>query len=205
MAPTSSVRPAPRLQIIGGIGVEKSAAHGSPSLLLKQAGADCGFSQPAKPGVSPCRRWPIPSIIFVGLQIARHLRFCGAEGCAQLPASSRMIKKQERLLLRNEYLVAENRILKAQIPGGCVCQTRIGRRLARLAIDWAVEPSARWRMQPCRTPFWGGIDGLSPASSMVANHVEALADPVSIGGSSSSLCAWPKRIPLGAMIASSGR
>ena len=26
-------------------------------------------------GVSPCRRWPIPSIIFLGLQIARHLRF----------------------------------------------------------------------------------------------------------------------------------
>ena len=75
MAPTSSVRPAPRLRIIGGIRVEKSAAHGSPSLLLKQAGADCGFSQPAKPGVSPCRRWPIPSIIFLGLQIARHLRF----------------------------------------------------------------------------------------------------------------------------------
>jgi hypothetical protein len=75
MAPTGSVRPAPRLRIIGGIGVEKSAAHGSPSLLFKQAGADCGFSQPAKPGVSPCRRWPIPSIIFLGLQIARHLRF----------------------------------------------------------------------------------------------------------------------------------
>jgi hypothetical protein len=50
-----------------------------------------------------------------------------------------------------------------------------------------------------------GIDGLSPASWMVANHVEALADPESIGGSSSSLSAWPKRIHLGAMIASSGR
>jgi hypothetical protein len=60
-------------------------------------------------------------------------------------------------------------------------------------------------MQPRRTPFWGGIDGWSPASSMVPNHVEALADPESIGGSSSSLCAWPKRIHLGAMIASSGR
>jgi hypothetical protein len=41
----------------------------------------------------------------------------------------------QQLLLRNEYLAAENRILKAQIGGGCVCQTRIGRRLARLAID----------------------------------------------------------------------
>jgi hypothetical protein len=41
----------------------------------------------------------------------------------------------QELLLRNEYLAAENRILKAQIRGRLCLSTRTGRRLARLAID----------------------------------------------------------------------
>jgi hypothetical protein len=111
----------------------------------------------------------------------------------------------QQLLLRNEYLAAENRILKAQIRGRlCLSNAdratlgEIGHRLGRRALGEVANAALP-------DTILGRIDGWSPASSMVANHVEALADPVSIGGSSSSLCAWPKRIPLGAMIASSGR
>ena len=87
------------------------------------------------------------------------------------------------LLLRNEYLAAENRILKAQVRGR-LCLSNADR--ATLGEVGHRLHTARWQMQRCRTQSWGGIDGLSPASSMVPNHVVVLADRESIRGSSGS-------------------
>ena len=55
----------------------------------------------------------------------------------------------QELLLRNEYLVAENRILKSQLKGRLKLSDV--RSSARLDIDWAERPSARWRLPPCPT------------------------------------------------------
>jgi hypothetical protein len=77
----------------------------------------------------------------------------------------------QELLLRNEYLAAENGILKAQLKGRPPSE----RSLARLAIDWAARRSARWRLPPCRTPSWHGTEGSLLASSMDRGHVEPQA------------------------------
>jgi putative transposase len=47
----------------------------------------------------------------------------------------------QELLLRNEYLVAENRILKAQLNGLRLSDAE--RSSGRLAFDCAAKPSAR--------------------------------------------------------------
>ena len=79
------------------------------------------------------------------------------------------------LLLRNEYLAAENRILKTQLKGRLRFSDaeraklgEIGHRLGRKAL-------ARWRLLPCQTPSWHGTEGSSPASSMDRGHVEPRA------------------------------
>lgn len=111
----------------------------------------------------------------------------------------------QQLLLRNEYLAAENRILKAQIRGRlCLSNAdratlgEIGHRLGRRALGEVANAALPdtilgWYRRLVARKFDGCKSRRRPA------------DPESIGGSSSSLCAWPKRIPLGAMIASSGR
>ena len=78
------------------------------------------------------------------------------------------------LLLRNEYLAAENRILKAQLKGRLKLSDA-ERAKARLAIDWVARHSARWRLPPCRTPSWHGTEGSSPASSMARRNGEPRA------------------------------
>jgi hypothetical protein len=72
----------------------------------------------------------------------------------------------QELLLRNEYLAAENRILRGQLKwrlrlseGERATLGEIGRRLG-------ARRSARWRLLLGRTPFWGGTEGLSLANSM---------------------------------------
>src|SRR6266581_5778725 len=56
----------------------------------------------------------------------------------------------QELLARNEYLAAENRILKAQLKGRMKLSD--AERPARSVIDWAARFSARWPRSPGRTP-----------------------------------------------------
>jgi hypothetical protein len=77
----------------------------------------------------------------------------------------------QELLARSEYLAAENRILKAQVKGGCGSRTPSEPRLARSVIDWAARFSPRWRMWPGRTPSWLGTASSSPANSMARRPV----------------------------------
>jgi hypothetical protein len=69
----------------------------------------------------------------------------------------------QELLLQNEYLAAENLILRAKLPSRLrlsdpdrATLAEIGKRLGRKAMQ---SP----------TPFWLGIDGSSPRNSMAQN------------------------------------
>ena len=55
----------------------------------------------------------------------------------------------QELLLRNEYLAAENGILKAQLKGCLRLSDAERAKLGEMAIDWAANPSARWRLPLC--------------------------------------------------------
>ena len=78
----------------------------------------------------------------------------------------------QELLLRNEYLAAENRILKAHLKGGLMLSDteratlgEIGRRLGRKLLGELANVASR-------TPSWPGTASSSPASSMARRNVE---------------------------------
>ena len=65
----------------------------------------------------------------------------------------------QELLLRNEYLATENRILKAQLKGRLLLTEAERATLADTAIG---SGARRWRKSPQppnRRPFWAGIGG----------------------------------------------
>src|SRR5215472_9240503 len=76
----------------------------------------------------------------------------------------------QELLLQNEYLAAENRLLRAHLPARLRLSdperstlAEIGKRLGRKAL-------AQCRVWPNRTPFWPGIGGSVPRKfDMVPN------------------------------------
>jgi len=79
----------------------------------------------------------------------------------------------QKLLARSEYLVAENRILKAQLKGRPklldaerTALAEIGHRLGRKVL-------ARWPTWLDRTRFWLGTASLSSASLMARRLVGA--------------------------------
>jgi hypothetical protein len=86
----------------------------------------------------------------------------------------------QELLLRNEYLAAENQILRGQLKGRPKLSDAERAKSARLVVDWAAWHSAMLRLPLCRIPFWDGTEGSSRASSM-ARSIEAQADPGSRG------------------------
>jgi hypothetical protein len=57
----------------------------------------------------------------------------------------------QELLARNEYLAAENRILKAQLKGRLKLSDAERATLGEIGHDWAARFSARWRMWPGRS------------------------------------------------------
>jgi hypothetical protein len=74
----------------------------------------------------------------------------------------------QELLARNEYLAAENRILKAHLRSS---RTPSGLRSVRSVTVWAARFSAMWQQWLSRTPFWFGTASSSPANSMVRRPV----------------------------------
>jgi hypothetical protein len=78
----------------------------------------------------------------------------------------------QELLLRNEYLVAENRMLKGQLKGRLRLSDGERANVGEIGHRLAVRPSARWRRSRCRTQSWHGTEGSSLASSMDRGHVE---------------------------------
>jgi hypothetical protein len=82
----------------------------------------------------------------------------------------------QELLLRNEYLAAENRILKAQIMGRLLLSeeekatlAEIAHRLGRKALEKVKQPN------PIR--FWAGIGSSSQTNLMDRDFASEWADP----------------------------
>jgi len=110
----------------------------------------------------------------------------------------------QELLLRNEYLAAENRILKAQIKGRLLLSeeekatlAEIAHRLGRKALEevaGAAQPDTilGWYRKLIAKKF-----------DLDRDFANEWADPELLRKSSDSSCAWQKRIPVGAMIGSS--
>jgi putative transposase len=78
----------------------------------------------------------------------------------------------QELLLRNEYLSAENRILRGQIKGRLllaegekVTLAEIAHRLGRMVLSTL-------RQRPSPIPFWVGIGSSSRTNLMGRNPVE---------------------------------
>jgi hypothetical protein len=62
----------------------------------------------------------------------------------------------QELLARNEYLAAENRILKAQVKGRLKLSDAERATLGESVIAWAASFSAKSRLWPGRTLPWLG-------------------------------------------------
>src|SRR5215471_5451411 len=109
----------------------------------------------------------------------------------------------QELLLRNEYLAAENRILKAQIKGRLLLSeeekatlAEIAHRLGRKALEevaGAAQPDT----------IWAGIGSSLQKSLMGRDFASEWADHGLLRKSGDWSCAWQKRIRAGAMIGSS--
>ena len=83
----------------------------------------------------------------------------------------------QELLAGNEYLAAENHILKSQLNGRLKA---LGRRASHAREDrsfaWAAKPLPRSRLSRGRIPSLPGTASLSPVSSMAQKLVEVRAD-----------------------------
>jgi len=80
----------------------------------------------------------------------------------------------QELLLRNEYLAAENRILKAQIKGRLLLSQEEKATLAEIATGWDERPWRKWPSQPNPIQFWAGIGSSSLKSLMDRNFARAV-------------------------------
>ena len=83
----------------------------------------------------------------------------------------------QELLLRNEYLAAENRILKAQIKGRLLLSQEEKATLAEIATGWDERPWRKWPEQRNPIRFWAGIGGSSQKSLMDRDFASEWADP----------------------------
>ena len=64
----------------------------------------------------------------------------------------------QELLLRNQYLGAENRILTGKIKGRLLLSKRERRHWLRFLTDWDARLWKMWQQRRTRTPFSAGIE-----------------------------------------------
>jgi putative transposase len=64
----------------------------------------------------------------------------------------------QELLLRNEYLTVENRILRAQIKGRLLLSTQKKLHWLKLPNGLGAKPWKKWRRQLSRIRFWLGTE-----------------------------------------------
>src|SRR5256885_3219424 len=82
----------------------------------------------------------------------------------------------QELLARNEYLAAENRILKAQLKGRLKLSDAERATLGEIGHRLGARFSARSQLWPARTPSRPSTASWSPANSMARRPVKARAD-----------------------------
>ena len=87
---------------------------------------------------------------------------------------------EQELLLRNEYLAAENRILKAQIKGRLLLSAEEKATLAEIAHRLGGKALAEVRPQLNPIRFWAGIGSLSQTNSMDRSFASEWVDPGSM-------------------------
>jgi hypothetical protein len=78
----------------------------------------------------------------------------------------------QELLLRNEYLAAENRILRSQIKGRLLLSEGEKATLAEIAHRRVEGHWRTWRQRPSPIRFWVGIGSSSRTDLMGRNSVE---------------------------------
>ena len=84
--------------------------------------------------------------------------------------------KQE-LLLRNEYLAAENRIREVRSKVGCCFQKEKRGHWPRSLTAWVERHWRTWRQRPSPIRFWVGIGSSSRTNLMDRNSVEVWGGP----------------------------
>ena len=82
----------------------------------------------------------------------------------------------QELLLRNEYLTAENRILRAHLPARLRLSDAERSTRPRSRNDSAVKPSGRSFAWPSQKPFWPGIGNSWHTSSTALAFAAIRAD-----------------------------
>jgi hypothetical protein len=82
----------------------------------------------------------------------------------------------QKLLLRNEYLAAENRVLRAQLKGRLRLSDAERATLGEIGSGLAARHWAKWRTPPCPTQSWHGTEGSSLANSLDRQDDKARAD-----------------------------
>ena len=83
----------------------------------------------------------------------------------------------QELLLRNEYLVAENRILRGQIKGRLLLSDGEKVTLAEILTAWVEWHWRTWRQSPSPIRFWVGIESSSQTNLMDRDFASEWADP----------------------------
>jgi hypothetical protein len=83
----------------------------------------------------------------------------------------------QELLLRNEYLAAENRILKAQIKGRLLLSEEEKPPWRRSLTGWDERRWRRWPEQRNPIRFWAGIESSSQTNLMGRDFASEWADP----------------------------
>src|SRR6478672_8968001 len=107
----------------------------------------------------------------------------------------------QELLLRNEYLAAENRILRAKVKDRLLLSDSEKATLAEIAHRLGRKALADlWRPPRSRIRCSVGIESSSPKSSMARNSVKSAVDLESMRKSSVWWCEWLERTLAGDMI-----
>src|SRR5260221_6584934 len=83
----------------------------------------------------------------------------------------------QELLLRNEYLAAENGILRGQTRVDCCFQKERKRHWPRSLTAWVERLCRTWRQRPSPIRFWVGIGSSSRTHLMGRDSVEAQGAP----------------------------
>ena len=109
---------------------------------------------------------------------------------------------EQELVLRNEYLAAENRILRAQVQGSCWYPTPKKPPWRRLPTGWDGKPWKDWRRPRNRIRCWPGTECSSPTSSTAQSVVKPEVVPQWRRIASGWWCGWRGEIPGGAMTGS---
>ena len=108
----------------------------------------------------------------------------------------------QELLLRNEYLAAENRILRAQIKGRLLLSDAEKATWAEIAHGSDGKPWKNWRLSRNRIHCWPGTESSSPPSSTDRSFANPRVVPEWTRKPSGWWCGWRRKIPGGAMTGS---